>query len=108
MFQVDDPYGNIIFTFLHEIILDRSDNVLGFVRDGVVCDKDGTPTRCSVVGTDIMFLAPGTGQETIALSVDGTNIIDSGTVGAVVVDAKSQAEIMLGAAAYWEFVWSLT
>jgi hypothetical protein len=34
--------------------------------------------------------------------------MDSGIVGAVIVDAKSHAEIVLGAAAYWEFVWSLT
>jgi hypothetical protein len=39
----------------------------------------------------------------------GGRIFDrTGNTLAVVVNTKKHANIMLGAAAYWEFVWSLT
>jgi len=107
MYQLDDQYGNMCITILDDIIRDRNRKVLGSIRHGVVCDKDGTPTQCSIEGHNVMFLAPATNTETVALTVSGTNIMDSGTVGAV-VGATSEKEIMLAAAAHWEFVWSLT
>jgi hypothetical protein len=108
MFKVNDTGGNVIFTFTHDRILDRSDKALGYVRKGVVCDKEGTPAQCKVEENNIMYLDLQSNKEAVALSVQGTNIIDSGVVGAVVVGASSHEEIMLGAAAYYEFVWSLT
>jgi hypothetical protein len=108
MFLVNDPYGNKIFEFRGGRIFDRTGKTLGLVRKGVVCDKNGTPTRCSVVGHNIEFPSPQTGKESVCLTVDDCNIMDSGVVGAVVVNTKKHANIMLGAAAYWEFVWSLT
>ena len=108
MYQLDDQYGNMFITISDDIVRDRNHKVLGSIRHGVVCDKDGTPTRCSIEGNNVMFLAPATNTETVALTVSGTNIMDSGTVGAVVVGATSEKEIMLAAAAYFEFVWSLT
>jgi hypothetical protein len=104
VYALNDPYGNIIFRFVGEEIYDRDGAVFGYIRNGVVCDKDDSPTRAVIDGTSVEFP-----QGSTALVVEGNNVLDtSGVVEAVVVGTSNPAERMLAAAAYWEFFWSRT
>jgi hypothetical protein len=104
MYTLNDTFQNVIFTFEHGgKILDRDGRIIGHVRNGVVCDKQGNPTRAKVDGANIDFNGPD-------LTVSGDKVLqfDGGDEQAVIVGATTQAQRMIAAAAYWEFSWSLT
>ncbi len=105
MYKLDDTFGNVVFTFEDDgRILDRDARVVGSVRNGVVCDKDGTPTRATVKGNEIDF----NGHADLRVSGDKVLQADGNDEQAVIVGATTRDQRMIAAAAYWEFSWSLT
>lgn len=104
MYAVNDPGGGIfILRLVGEDIYGHGGRLLGYVRNGVVCDKDGSPTRAIINGANIDFPQKGS----TCLVVEENNVLDTdGELEAVVVGTSNQAERMIAAAAYWEFVWS--
>jgi hypothetical protein len=53
MYQVNDQYANLIFEFSQDHIRDRENKIIGLIRNGGVCDRNDTPTQCSIVGTQL-------------------------------------------------------
>ncbi len=95
----------VMFSFENDgSILNERGRVLGSVRDGVVCDKDGTPTRVTVEGNAIVWHGVNPGPVVRAYGVIIVDVGDGNTPVGIVEGARSNAEIMIAAAAYWEFV----
>lgn len=101
MYSLNDPNGDIIFEFRDETIYDHNNKIIGYIRNGVVCDDGGNPTRATAEGENVKF------DGSVVASLARTITVD-GTVSAVVVGPASEKQCMLAAVAYWEFVESQT
>jgi hypothetical protein len=108
MYSLTGVEHELIFTFENDgSILDAQNKKLGSVINGAVCDLDGTPARVTVEGDAIVWHGVNPGP---VLRVTGSVVVqvDGNTPQAIVVGAKNHAERMIAAAAYWQFVWSMT
>ena len=114
MYQLQDIYNDTIFAFRDEAIFDRDDNKIGIITNGKVCDLDGTPTRVTVEGENVVWhgVNPGPvigvpGFGNVVVETDSTAGKMVNLVG-IIVGASSNDERMIAAVAYWEFVESRT
>jgi hypothetical protein len=109
MYRLTDVYGDLLFKFENDnSILDAGNKRVGSVQNGVVCDSNGTPTRVTVQGNEIVWNGVNPGP---VVSVTGNVIVDVGdgnTPAGIVVGTNEDAQRMIAAAAYWEFILSKT
>jgi hypothetical protein len=108
MYALNDTYNNLLFRFNDDgSIVGSSGELLGSVRDGVVCDLDGNPTRVTVNGYDVVWHGANPGPVVRLYGVIVFAVGENVPAG-IVVGAATDAERMIAAVAYWEFVLSET
>ena len=108
MYTLTDVYNNLLFTFEDKgSIRDRAGKALGFVKGGVVCDPDGTPTRVTVQGNTLVWNGVNPGP---VIELYGVVVYDIGDQipAGIVVGPANPAQCLIAGAAYWEFVLSRT
>jgi hypothetical protein len=113
VYSLLDDFGNVIFNFKDDgSIVNSGDKKIGFVKDGNVFDLDGTPSRATISGSEIVWsgVNPGPQLQVIGILVNEItgNTTDAIVVGGSGIAATSVGERMIAALAYWEFVWSKT
>lgn len=114
MYALLDTTGEVLLQFKNdESIVDAKNKKIGFVKDGIVCDSNGTPTRVTIDGDQIVWhgVNPGPVLQVTGILVNDVNsnyTTDAIVVGDPKITATSMSERMIAAAAYWEFFYSKT